>query len=216
VSRRAHGLTSGLLAAAVLLGGCQTPAAVYELAEYTSANAGTLQHHLGATAAQSKALAGRRAEHVEAMDAFNARLDAYLRRELCMRQRSLSAADWAEVSKLMKELGALRDELIAIESSAATTAGARKKEVLATQKDLDAYQASLRDTANALNALAKQESASERAKFIGKFLGEVKADIDEALKKNDKAAVAAKAGLDKVKASLKESADADSKDDNSK
>ena len=190
-------LPLALWAAALL--GCQTPSAVYELAEKSSANAGTFQQRLGEMAAQSKSLAASRAEHVAAMDAFNAEFDSYLKRELYMREKSLSAAEWAKVQALLKELVALRDQLIAIEATAQFAQKERRQAVLGLHTDLNTFHAAMRDTANALNALAKRESDRERAEFFGKFLGEVRKDINKELESNDATAQAAKEVLDRIK-----------------
>lgn len=184
---------------AAALCGCQTPSAVHELAEKSSANAGVFQQDLGEMAAQSKALAARRADHIAAMDAFNAELDSYLKRELYMREKSLGAAEWARVNALMKELVTLRDELIAIEATAQFAQKERRQAVLGLRTDLNTFQAAMRDTTNALNALARPESDRQRAAFFGKFLGDVHKDVRKALESGDATAQKAKAALDKLK-----------------
>ncbi len=188
---------------AIASAGCQTPSAVYDLAEKTSSSAAVFQNHLAEVAAQSKSLAQERADHVVSMDAFNAQLDAVLKRELYMQQHANSAADWKEIKSRMEELTALRDELIKIEQSATILENERRKEILAKQTDLNTYKTALRDLANALNALARKESKSERAQFIGKYLREVSDDLNESLKKSDKTSQAAKALVDDLKAKLK-------------
>jgi hypothetical protein len=195
------GLRKFLLLAccAAALYGCQTPSAVYELAEKSSANAGAFQQQLGEMAAQSKALAAKRADHVAAMDAFNAEFDSYLKRELYMREKSLAPAEWAKVQALMKELVALRDQLIAIEATAQFAQQERRQAVLGLRTDLNTFQAAMRDATNALNTLAKHQSDSERAAFFGKFLGDVHKEVKNVLESNDATAQKAKAALDKLK-----------------
>lgn len=192
-----------------ILGGCQTPGAVYELADKTSANAGIFQQHLGEMAVQSKAFAGRRADHIATMDAFNADLDSYLKRELYMRQKAAAAGDWPKIEALMKELTSLRDELVAIENGANFAQQERRANVLALYSDLSTFQTPMRDAANSLNALAKQESGAERAAFLGKFLVDVRKSLSESLAGNDAAAKAAQALLDKIKADLKSATQGD-------
>jgi Mg2+ and Co2+ transporter CorA len=197
--RHTRGLLCALLASA--LAGCQTPSAVYELAEKTSANAGAFQQHLGEMAAQSKALALRRAEHVASMDAFNAELDGFIKRELYMREKA--DADWPKINALVKELAGLRDELLAIEAAARFAEQDRRKSVLAQHTDLNAFRSAMLDAANALNALAKHESDSERARFFGKFLVDVQKDVRASLDSNDKTSQAAKALVDEIKSDLR-------------
>lgn len=195
---------------AAVSAGCQTPPAVYDLAEKTSSSAAVFQSHLATVASQSKSLAQTRADHVVSMESFNAQLDSKLKRELYMQQHANPAADWNEMKALMDELTALRDDLIKIELSARIAEDDRRKEILAKQSDLNAYAGSLRDAANALNALAQHESKSERVKFIGQFLRDVRTDLNASLEKSDKTSQAAKQLVDKLKADLKstESSDA--------
>lgn len=189
--------------------GCQTPSAVYELAEKSSANAGAFQQHLGEMAAQSRALAAKRAEHVAAMDAFNAEFDSYLRRELYMREKSLGASEWARVQALMKELVELRDGLIAVEATAQFAQKERRSAVLGLHADLSTFQAAMREATNALNALARHESDRERAAFFGRFLGDVHKDVKKALESNDDTAQKARAALDGLKKEFQQSAQDD-------
>ena len=193
-------MTRALLcgAAALLLAGCQTPPAVYELADKTSANAGIFQGYLGQMAEQSKAIAARRAEHVASMDAFNAELDTFIKRELYMREKASVSGDWAKADALMKELAGLRDELIAVEAGAQFAQQERRKAILDAHKDLETFQATMRDAANALNALAKHESDLERARFFGKYMADVAKSARASLDKSDQASRAAKDLVDKV------------------
>jgi hypothetical protein len=193
-------------AACATLFGCQTPSGVYQLAEKTTANAGVFHHHLGRLADSSKALAGDRANAVVSMEAFNASLDAYIRRELYMREQS-NAGEWPRMNALIAKLTALRDEIMRIEQSARIAENERRQQILAKRTELDTYATSMRETANALSALAQRESAEERVRFIGRFLLDVRADVDEALEKNDKTSKDAKALLGKIKAEFKQDSD---------
>jgi hypothetical protein len=190
-------------ACAALVCGCQSSGPVRELAEKSSANAAAFQQQLAEMAAQSKALAARRAERIAAMDAFNAELDAYLKRELFMREKSLPAAEWARVSALLKELAALRDQLAAIEAAAQLAENERRQAVLGLRTDLNTFQAAMRDAASSFDSLAKAPGGRERAEFLGKFVGEVHKEIQKALERNDATAQAAKAALDRIKAEFK-------------
>jgi hypothetical protein len=200
------------IACAAVLSGCQTPNALYELAEKTSANAAVFQQHLGEMAAQSKGLAARRAEHVAAMDAFNAELDAFLKRELYMREKSLGSSEWSKVQALMNELVALRDELLAIEAKAEFARSDRRKAVLALHTELSTFSAAMRNAANALNALAKRESDTERARFLASFLNDVQKDVKKKLEENDDTAKAAKGLMDKIKTEFRDSIPTDGND----
>jgi hypothetical protein len=192
------------LSAALTVAGCQTPPAVYELAEKTSSSAGIVQHHLAEVASQSRSLAETRSNHVVAMEAFNARLDATLKRELYMQQHSRASADWSEIKALMEQMATLRDQLLEIARSASISEADRRKEILTKHTDLNIYKTALHDTANALSALAKHESKSERAKFIGKFVGEVREDLDKSLKGSDATSKAAKGLADTIKKQFKD------------
>jgi len=188
-------------ALALLLGGCQTtPPEVYELAEKSGGNAGAFQGHLAAMAAQSTKLAQQRADNIVALEAGTARLDAYLRRELYMQQHANTPEAWSEINDLLGRLTALRDNLITIEQSATIASEDRRKELLAQQKALETYKAALKDTATALAALARRESAEERAKFLAGFARTVREDMKKAVADGDKAALAAKALIDSIKA----------------
>ena len=190
-------------AVSILLAGCQTPPAVYELAEKTTANAGVFQHYLADLAARSKDIDAERATAVASMEAFNADLDGFIKREMYMREQSNTPADWARIDALIKKLTALRDEIIRIEQASRIAQEARGQEILAQRTELNTYSAAMRDTANALSALAQQESAQERARFVGHFLLDVRNDVRTALEKGDEPSKHAKALIDKVKADLK-------------
>jgi hypothetical protein len=197
---------SRALSCVIVLGvmGCQTPAAVYDLAEKTTANAGVLQSHLRELSESSKALATDRAAAVVSMEAFNAEVDAYIKRELYMRQQSNSSAEWQKMQALMNKLTALRDELIRIEQSARIAEQERRQQILARRTELDTYAAAMRETASALSALAQRESSEERARFIGNFLVDVRQDVDTALQKTDKTSQAANALLKEVEGHVKD------------
>jgi len=194
---------------ALLSAGCQTPSAVYELAEKTSGNAAVFQSHLAEVATQSRALAQRRADHIVSMEAFNVRLDGTLKRELYMQQHSRKASDWGEIRDLMQQMTALRDDLVKIEQDARIAEIDRRKEILAKQADLNTYKAALRDVATALSALAKRESDAERAQFIGKFLREVRDDMNKSLESGDETSKNAKKLLDDLKSQIKNDEPAD-------
>jgi hypothetical protein len=201
----------GLALLPLALAGCQTPPAVYELAETSSANAAVFQQHLGDLAGASKALAGERADLVVSMEAFNARLDSFVKREIYMRQQSNKPADWSRIEVLMKKLAALRNEIIKIEQAARIAEQSRRKEILGRRTDLDTYATAMREAANALNALAQREGSEERARFIGRFVADVNKDVRAALENSDETSKAAKGLVDKVKGELKDAAASDSK-----
>jgi hypothetical protein len=166
------------------------------------ANAGVFQQHLADLADQSKTLASRRADHIASMDAFNAEQDSYLRRELYMLEKSSKASEWSRTDALIKELAALRDELVEIQTIAKTSRQERRSSVLALYADLNTFQAAMRDTASALSALAKAESATERAAFLGAFLSDLRNNIRDALASDDAASQKAKALVDQLKEGL--------------
>ena len=197
---------------ALFLLGCHTPPAVYELAEKSSANAGVFQHHLGDLADASRALAGERADLIVSMESFNARLDGFIKREIYMRQQSNKPGDWSGIDALMKKLTALRDDIVRIEQASRIAEQDRRQEILAKRTDLNTNAAAMRDASNALNALAKRESTAERARFIGRFLQDVRDDARAALEKADKTSQDAKVLIDKIKGDLKGAAGVDSND----
>lgn len=199
MNRRASSRWAGAAVTMLLLAGCQTPPAVYELAEKSSSNAGVFQGHLAALSAQSASLAQQRAENVISLEEGTARLDAHLRRELYMQEQSRAAGDWAEVNQLLGRLIALRDQLIAIEQSAIFASAQRRKELLSQQTQLETYKAALRQTATALSALAKRETTQERAKFLATFARAVRDDMKKALEDGDQTAIKAKALIDSIK-----------------
>ena len=81
--------------------------------------------------------------------------------------------------------------------------------VIANHADLNTYKAALRDVATALNALAKRESNAERAQFIGKFLREVRDDLNKSLESGDETSKNAKKLLDDLKSQFKNAEPAD-------
>lgn len=201
---RTHSIIKALALPGLLaLSACQTPPAVYELAEKSGSNAGVLQGHIAAVAAQSKAVAGARADLIVSLEAHNARLAATLAREVYMQQHARPAPQWADIKALSDELTALRDDLVQIEAKSTILEADRRKELLATQTTLNAYNAALRDTASALGTLAEKESASERARFLAAFAREVRSDFKASLAGNDAAAQSAADLLAAIKAQLK-------------
>ena len=159
--------------------------------------------HLADLAANSQQLAQRRADHIVAMEAFNAQLDAALQRELYMQQHARSGSEWNEMKSLMDELAALRDDLLRIAQSARTLQADRRKELLAAQTSLETYKKALRDAAAALGALAHVQSDSESAKFVGTYSRDVRDEVKKALDADNKTAKAANALIDAAQSEIK-------------
>lgn len=192
------------VAFSLALAACKTPPAVYGLAEKTGANTGVLQGHLADLSASSMQIAQRRADHIVAMEAFNAQLDAKLKRELYMQQRARAGDDWDQVKSSIDELTALRDDLLKIAQTARINEAARRKELLVAQTELETYKAALRDTAAALAALSHVESDSERAKLLIAYARDVRTELKKALDSDTAAAKASNKLIDAVKADIRQ------------
>jgi hypothetical protein len=191
------------LGTALLVAGCTTPPAVYELAEKSAGNAGVFQGHLAELSAQSRSQGKARAENIANMDLFNAQFEGWLARELYMQQQSRPAADWAEMKTLMDRLTALRDGILKIEKDNTFKAADRKKELLSGQVELNAHRAAMRATAEALGALGKEESSKERVKFFAAFAREVRTEMNKSLESGEETTAGAKKIADRIKEQFK-------------
>jgi hypothetical protein len=177
---------------------CAANRAAEQLAEKTAANAGVIGAHLRMLAQDSADLADLRAANVASLHAANARRRASYNYDIALTKRS-GGADNLE---LIGSLEAWGKEIDAIFKAAENAEKERKAAVLATQTSLDTKSESLAQIAEALAALAKEDSNADRARFLAGYVIQLGKETDAQLDQSNKSAVAAKGLLSDVKGRL--------------
>lgn len=183
--------------------GCAANRAAERLAEKTAANAGVIGAHLRMLAQDSADLADLRASNVASLHAANARRRASYNYDFALTKQSGGADDLT----LIGPLEAWGKEIEAIFKAADTAEKDRKAAVLATQTTLDTKSETLAQIAEALAALAKEDSTADRARFLAGYVIQLGKETDAQLAQSNKSAVAAKGLLSDVKGSLTEAKD---------
>jgi hypothetical protein len=180
--------------ALVLATGCATPSAPQLLADRTAANAGVISAHLRTLARDSADLADLRAANIARLHAANAQSRASYNYDFALTKKS----GGADNLDLMDQLDAWGKEVDGIFQAAANAERERKTAVLATQTALDTKSDALAQIAEALAALARDDSPAERAKFLAGYAREVGKDLDKQLAESNKSATEAKGLLSGV------------------
>lgn len=182
------------------LAACSTNRAAQRLAEGTAANAGVVGAQLKMLAQDSSDLADQRAANIASLHAANARRRASYNYDVALTRRS----GRLENLKLIEDLEAWGKEVDAIFKAADNAEKERKAAVLATQTSLDTKSASLAQISEALAALATDESAPDRARFLAGYARELAKETETQLDQSNKSAVAAKKLLTEIKGSVTE------------
>jgi len=182
------------------LSACATNQAAQQLAERTAANAGVIGARLNQLAQDSSDLADQRAANVASLHAANARRRASYNYDIALTKKS----GGSENLNLIEQLEAWGKEIDAIFKAANNAEKERKAAVLATQSSLDTKSESLAQIAEALAALARDESAAERARFLAGYASQLAKELDTRVDQTDKSATAAKELLTEIKGRLTE------------
>jgi hypothetical protein len=180
------------------LAACATNQAAQRLAEGTAANAGVVGAQLKMLAQDSSDLADLRAANIASLHAANARRRASYNYDIALTKRS----GGRENLKLIEDLEAWGKEVDTIFKAADSAEKERKAAVLATQTTLDTKSAALAQISEALAALATDESAPDRARFLAGYARELGKETQTQLDQSNKSAVAAKGLLTEIKGSL--------------
>jgi hypothetical protein len=189
-------LSAGLvLLSAAALAACATGRAPEELAERTAANVGVVASHHKRLDQDSRNLADLRATNVATLHAANARRRAAYNYDVALTKQSGGQAEL----DLIPQIEAWGKEVDAIFKAADNAEQERKATVLGTQTSIDTKSETLAQVAEALAALARDESIADRARFLSAYAGQLRKEIDDRLAQSDKSATEAKLLLDDVK-----------------
>jgi hypothetical protein len=189
-------LSAGLvLLSAATLSACATGRAPEELAERTAANVGVVASHLKRLAQDSSNLADLRATNVATLHAANARRRAAYNYDIALTKQSGGQAEL----ELIPQIEAWGKEVDAIFKAADNAEQERKAAVLGTQTSIDTKSETLAQIAEALAALAKDESIADRARFLAAYAAQLRKEVDDRLAQSDKSATEAKLLLNDVK-----------------
>jgi hypothetical protein len=204
-------LSAGLvLLSAAALAACATGRAPEELAERTAANVGVVASHLKRLDQDSRNLADLRATNVATLHAANARRRAAYNYDVALTKQSGGQAELDLIPQIKQSGGQAELDLIpqieawgkevdAIFKAADNAEQERKAAVLGTQTSIDTKSETLAQVAEALAALARDESIADRARFLSAYAGQLRKEIDDRLAQSDKSATEAKLLLDDVK-----------------
>jgi hypothetical protein len=187
MSRRASADVIGVLAL-VLGTACATPSAPQLLADRTAANAGVIGAQLRALARDSGDVTDLRAANVARLHAANAQSRASYNYDIALTKKAGGEAN-VDLADQLDDWG---KEVDAIFKAAENAERERKAAVLAT----DTRSEALAQLAEALAALARDDSPAERAKFLAGHAGEVRKELDKQLEQSNKSATNAKAATD--------------------
>lgn len=196
-------LTSALVLCVAALSGCASSRAPQQLAERTAANVGVIGANLKQLGHDGAELADLRATNVATLHAANAKRRAAYNYDLALTKRSGGSANL----ELIDQLEAWGQEVDTIFKAADNAEKERKAAVLGTQTALDTRSEALAQIAEALAALAKDDSVADRARFLGAYAGQLRKELDERLAQSDKSATEAKQLLNDVKDSLTKAAE---------
>jgi hypothetical protein len=175
--------------------GCTTPQPVLDLADKTSANVGIVSARLRQIAAESNRLYASRTDRIVRMQNDNADIRARLAYDKALTTKVGERADL----ELIDDLQGWVKQVDEIYAQAADGEKQRRDALLARQTKIDAKSPQLQKVAETLSALAKQDSAADRVKFLKTFVVEVRDDTRTNLEDGSESAKAAQALLDKIR-----------------
>jgi len=182
-------------ASAVSAGCANRPDAVYELANKTDANVGLLAAQLHQIARDSDELYDKRAANIARQAQVTAQARGRLTADLWLTKKVGDGSDLTLMDDL-KDWLSQADQL----ARSAQDADKTRREALAAAKErIDEKTVPLGKVSSALSALAKRETAEERAKLIAGFGKEVRDDVKKELDDGAASSNAAKALLDHIK-----------------
>jgi hypothetical protein len=186
------------LVVVTLLSGCAASRSVQLLAERTAANAGVVSSHLRHLAEQSSELADRRASNIARLHAANAQRRAAYNYDVALTRK---AGDQANLT-LIPDIEAWAKQVEEIFRGLAEAEKAHKAEVLATQTALDTKAETLAQIAQSLSTLAKDDSASDRVRFLAGYARQLASEVKTQADQDTQSAKAAKQLLTTVQNSL--------------
>jgi len=188
----------GTAAACLLLNGCANQQPMRDLADKTSANVGIVAATLRQLSDESSRLYSERATNISRLSSVNATHRANLSYDIALTKRVGEQRDLA----LIDELRAWVAEVDEIYSVTRNAEAERKASLLSAQTTIDSKTQALQKLAQTLSTLAKEESATERLRFLRGFAVEVRDDLKKQLDEGTESAQHAKALLNQVKASV--------------
>jgi hypothetical protein len=186
------------LVLATLLAGCAASRSVQLLAERTAANAGVISSHLRQLAEQSSELADRRASNIARLHAANAQRRAAYNYDVALTRK---AGDQANLT-LIPDIEAWAKQVEEIFRNVGEAEKVHKAEVLATQTTLDTKAEALAQIAQTLATLAKDDSASDRVRFLAGYARQLASEVKSQADQDTQSAKAAKQLLTTVQNSL--------------
>ena len=178
-----------------ILAACSSTQPVNNLAERTAANAGIISAQLNMLAQDSRQLSELRAANISQLHSSNTALRASYNYDLALTKKSGRQSNLSIIGKLED----WHDEVNGIFKVADSAEKDRNKAILDTQTKLNTKSEALADIANALAALAKEESSTQRAIFLGGFARQLQKELDTQLNQSNKSSEHAKALLGDLK-----------------
>lgn len=184
------------IVAAVLLTACASQTnAVDELANKTDANVGLLSAQLRQMVRDNDELYDWRVANIAREARVTAQVRARFAGDLWLTKKVGDSSDLS----LMEELEDWLRQADELATSVEDADKVRRAELAAAKQKIDAKTEPLGKVSSALSALAKRESAQERAKFMASFGKEVRDDVKKQLDDGAESSNAAKALLDHIK-----------------
>lgn len=181
-----------------LLAACATPPEVRELADKTAANVGTISTHLQRLDQNSREIADFRASNIAQLHAANTALRAQYEYDVELTKKSAGAG----FLDLIEQIRAWGEKVGTIFAKGSNAEETLKAQVLSTQTNLDTKSKALSEIAQALATLAKEDTVSDRIRFLKGYAQDLKTELDAALETDDKSTAAAKKLIDGAKAKL--------------
>jgi hypothetical protein len=185
----------------VLVGSCSACATyppVQQLAEHTAANAGVISSHLRDLAEASRELADRRASNIARLHAANAQRRAAYTYDVTLTRKS-GGEDNLKLIDTIQDWGKEVQEIFNANDTAEKD---RKAEVLATQTSIDTKAQALARIAQELATLARDDSATDRVRFLGGYAKQLAAEVKSQSEQDKKSAKVANQLLNQIQDSL--------------
>ena len=174
---------------------CTTPQPVRDLAENTAANIGVLSAQVARVGQESRQLAEVRSANIAQLHAANAKLRASYNYDLELTKRAGGSSSLTLIDAI-KQWDA---KVTAIFAAADNAEAKRKEAILASYLKLDSKSQALAEIASSLAALAREQSAKDRGRFLLGFAKQLKKEVDKQLEQSSASNAAAKKLIDELK-----------------
>ena len=181
-----------------LLAACATPPEVRELADKTAANVGTISTHLRRLDQNSREIAEFRASNIAQLHAANTELRARYEYDVELTKK----ASGEGFVTLIEQVKGWSEKVQAIFAKGRNADATLKEQVLSTQTSLDTKSKALTEIAQSLATLAKEDTVSDRVRFLKGYAQDLKKELDAAIEADNKSAAAAKDLIEGAKAKL--------------